>query len=543
MYTIINIKSRTYLLILLLTALQILSCRKIDNYPPPDKSISGIVTDVITGKPFETEQPSGVRVVFIDKAYTTPEPIRLWAREDGSFDNKAIFSSDYEVYLDELAGVPSDRQTVKMGAVDSLRFTVTPFLSLDTIEITKKGTSITIRYRITKNVQSESISERAIFLNDIPRVSQKDNLKSIKKATQTTGEFTDKIIAPGSGTFYIRIAAKTNNAYGRYNYSAAIPVEVVDDGSGDDTPGVEEGRMFESFEEVSALDKWETQYNFNTEFQEPGKVKITMGSIDGYGIFAKNNVTYNVSEYPILGIKVFGAPPNDKWLIKLGDGSVDAVARGSQALGIQDLPDGSKIYYWDFSQISTWTGEKTTNIQIAVEGSTQPLVFGWVRTFKDVASIADEDIYKEGRLFQLFPDLSALDAWDTKYNFTTEFLAPGKVKITMGSIDGYGIFARGNTAYDVDAFPILGIQVFTTPPDDKWLIKLGDGTTDAVARGSLAKGIKNMPDGSKVYYWDFKDISTWTGEKTTNVQIAVEGSTQPLTFGWVKTFASESAIK
>ncbi len=539
----IIIKSRIYLLILL-TALQVLSCRKIDNYPAPDKAVAGAVTDAITGKPFETEQPNGLRVVFIDKSYATPEPIRIWAREDGSFDNKTMFAGDYDVYLDEVAGVPSDRQTVTMTSVDTLRFTVTPFLSLDTVEVTKKGTSITVRYRITKNVASEAMVERDIFLNDIPRVSQKDNIKSVKKPTQTTGEFTDKIIAPGSGTFYLRLAAKTGNAYGRYNYSATIPIEVVDDGSGDNgTPGVEEGRMFESFEDASALDTWETKYNFTTEFQEPGKVKITMGSIDGYGIFAKNNATYNVSDFPILGIKVFGAPPADKWLIKLGDGSVDVVARGSQALGTKDLPDGSKIYYWDLTQISSWTGEKTTNIQIAVEGSTQPLVFGWIRTFKDVASVADEDINKEGRLFELFPDMSALDAWDTKYNFTTDFLEPGKVRITMGAIDGYGIFAKNNVNYDVDLFPILAIKVFTAPPADKWLLKMYDGAADVVARGSLAKGIKNMPDGSKVYYWDFRDISAWTGEKTTNVQLAVEGSTQPLTLGWVKTFASESAIK
>lgn len=541
MYTITNY---IRLLFILFVTVYGASCRKIDNYPAPDKGISGTITDALSGKPFLTEQPNGVRVVFTDKGFATPEPIRIWARQDGRFDNKALFAGSYEVSLDELAGVPSAPQTVTTGASDSLHFTVTPFLSIDILEITTRGKTITVHYRVTRNIDSETMSERALFLNDIDRVSQKDNLQSVKKNTQTTGEFTDKISAPAFGTFYIRAAARTSNPYGRYNYSEAIAVEVIDDGTVDEeTPGVEEGRMFESFEEESALDKWETKYNFTTEFLEPGKVRITMGSIDGYGIFARNNVTYDVSGFPILGIRIFGAPPDNQWLIKLGDGTADAVARGSDALGTKDLPDGSKIYYWDFSDISAWTGEKTTNIQIAVEGSTQPLTFGWIRTFRDVASVADEDFYKEGRMFELFTEATTLDKWETQYNFTSEFLEEGKVRITMGGIDGYGIFARGNVTYNVTEYPVLAMKIFASPPDAQWLLKLSDGTVDVIAKGSLAEGTKNMPDGSKVYYWDFNDISTWTEEKTTNIQIAVEGSTQPLTFGWIKTFASADAIK
>lgn len=518
-----------------------------DNYNAPNASVHGAITDEVTGKPFQTEQPDGARVIFLEKKYATPEPIKIWAQADGNFRNDALFSGTYDVYLDEIAGIPSSLQTVEVNGEKEINFTVKPFLSLDTLSITNYGKTISVKYNITSNISGQNIIERAVFLNTINRVSQKYNVQSSTKGTKTAGTFTDKIIAPNFGTYYLRLAARTNNAYGSYNYSEVIKINVVDNGlvdpDGGNNPAIEEGRIFESFDKMSELDTWETKYNFNTEFVEAGKVKITMGTIDGYGIFAKNNVNYDLDLFPIFAIKVFNAPPIDKWLIKLSDGQVDVVLSASAALGIKDLPDGSKAYYWDITALSNWRGKKVSNIQIAVVGSNQPLTFGWIRSFKDANSVEDEDFYEDGRIFEMFKVQTALDAWETKYNFTTEFVESGKVKITMGTIDGYGIFAKNNVNYDLDLFPIFAMKVFNTPPADKWLIKLSDGKVDVVLNASDAMGIRDLPDGSKAYYWDMTAKSNWSGKIASNIQIAVVGSNQPLTFGWIKTFKTVNDIK
>ncbi|MDX9882234.1 MAG: DUF3823 domain-containing protein [Prolixibacteraceae bacterium] len=519
-----------------------------DNYSGPNASIYGVIIDDVTNESFQTEQPDGARVVFMEKAYENPEPIKTWVQAEGNYRNDALWNGTYDVYLDEIAGIPSPAQTVEVNGEKELNFTVTPFLSIDTLSINNYGKTISIEYHISKNVNDEEITERAVFLNSIDRVSQKFNEVTVKKSTNAEGDFKDKILAPDFGTYYIRLGALTKNANGNYNYSKVIKVEVTDNGLEDPdgevvNPGIEEGRIFESFDEESSLDAWETKYNFTTEFLEPGKVKITMGSIDGYGIFAKNNVKYNVDLFPIFAIKVYNTPPDDNWQIKMYDGQVDVVLNANEAMGKKDLPDGSKAYYWDITAVSNWTGEKVSNIQIAVVGSGQPLTFGWIRSFKDENAVGEEDFYKEGRVYELFDEESKLDSWETKYNFTTEFLEAGKVKITMGSIDGYGIFAKNNVKYNLDLFPIFAIKVYNTPPDDNWQIKMYDGQVDVVLNASEATGKKELPDGSKVYCWDMTAKSDWSGEKVSNIQIAVVGSSQPLTFGWLKTFEDENSIR
>lgn len=534
----------------LLSFIVLYSCKvdEYDNYDAPNAEIYGTITDGVSGEAFQTEQPDGVRIVFIETKYETPEPIKIWAKYDGTYRNAALFNGKYDVYLDEIAGVPSSKQTVNVTVSKEVNFTVTPFLSVDTISIKNYGKTVKINYRIEKNLTDQIVEERAIFINSIDKVSQRHNILSAKKKSDADGEFTDKIIVPEFGSYYLRCAAKTKNAYGRYNYSKVIKIEVVDNGledpdGGPVVPGVEEGRIFESFMEVGDLDGWETKYNFETEFIQPEKVQITMGTIDGYGVFAKPVINFNVNSFPFIGIKVFSSPPDENWMLKMYDGLVDVVLRASEATGVKDLSNGSKIYYWDITAFSDWKGEVTSNLQIAVEGSATPLVFGWIRSFENDESVEDEDFYAEGRIYELFKEEEALGSWETKYNFATEFIESGKVQITMGTIDGYGVFAKPVVSYSVDDFPIIGIRVFNSPPDGNWMLKMYDGQVDVTLSASTTTGVKELYDGSKVYYWDITAFSDWKGEVISNVQIAVAGSATPLVFGWVKTFKDEDSIK
>lgn len=220
---------------LLSVALLLSACGKQDNYEQPNAGIKGTITDA-SNQPLLTEQPNGAKIRLLELKYNNPTPIDFWVKADGTFENSNIFSGKYKVLPVEGPFFPVDTLVLDINGLTTANFKVIPFLTITASAVISAG-SITITYQIAQTKIGAKITQSKSVLSAYPTVSNTINEKtapardftSISDATVLSTTFTDNIQTTGlvSGqTYYVRIAAKTANALGKYNYSPIMTIKI-----------------------------------------------------------------------------------------------------------------------------------------------------------------------------------------------------------------------------------------------------------------------------------------------------------------------------
>ncbi|GAA4310441.1 DUF3823 domain-containing protein [Compostibacter hankyongensis] len=208
------------------------SCTKnTDNYNPPDAGIHGAVVDAITGDSLQSEQPNGFRIRLIDEGYQDATPIDFWGMADGSFENSKVFSGTYKVVPIEGAFFPADTQEVAIKGMVEVQFKVTPFLTITASAAAEEGQIVT-KYRISRDSVGDKITVCKSLVSTHPTISNSIFDKAVTHDLTGTDdneilatEFTDTLPGlEGGKTYYVRIAAATNNALNKYNYSRIIKI-------------------------------------------------------------------------------------------------------------------------------------------------------------------------------------------------------------------------------------------------------------------------------------------------------------------------------
>lgn len=148
-----------------------------------------------------------------------------------------------------------------------------------------------------------------------------------------------------------------------------------------------------------------------------------------------------------------------------------------------------------------------------------------------------------GRIFETFSSAQSLTGWQM-YNHTTVFEGPDKIKMTQGNIDGYGITKKEGVSYNLNTYPVLAIRVYQQPTPGAWLFKSFTGSGDLAARTSTAS-VEEMPDNSRIYYWNMQDLTAVRGVVTGgNYQLATENANgKSLVISWIKSFESLAAVR
>src|SRR5690606_38377713 len=159
-------------------------------------------------------------------------PIIFTGKPDGSFENAWIFQNEYRVVPTEGAFFPVDTAIVQVGTRTEVNFTVTPFLAVTDASIQADGGKITATYQIARTTAAEKIVERKTLVSKIPTVNnaifdfkRETNLSGIPDEDILTASFTDEVAVP-AGTYYVRVAVRTDNALRRYNYSEIVEINV-----------------------------------------------------------------------------------------------------------------------------------------------------------------------------------------------------------------------------------------------------------------------------------------------------------------------------
>lgn len=211
------------------------ACSDLDNYDPPTGTIYGRLIDETSDEPFETEQPNGFRIRYIEQDYINPNVAiqNFHGKADGSFERSDIFPATFKVFPIEGAFFPlTDSATVTVSGRTEVNFNIVPYLHLNATAEAYNGNNIIVRYNISRSLAGPKIMERKALCSHIPTVNNTvwlqqaaTNLSSLSDDTILAGSYADTIKALETGkTYYIRAAARTANANNRFNYSKTISI-------------------------------------------------------------------------------------------------------------------------------------------------------------------------------------------------------------------------------------------------------------------------------------------------------------------------------
>lgn len=202
----------------------------------PDAGIKGRIVDIKNGDPFQTEQPNGIKIRLLEKSYgENVSPIDFWTKPDGSFENANVFAGEYQVVPIEGAFFPADTAEVNIKGEVNVTFKVIPYLRINaTVTPGTENGTVLISYKISRGKVADKIINCKVLASAYPHVSNIINEfnmshdlsgQSDESILQTN--FKDSIsgLTPGE-TYYFRVAASTNNANNKYNYSSVITLKV-----------------------------------------------------------------------------------------------------------------------------------------------------------------------------------------------------------------------------------------------------------------------------------------------------------------------------
>ncbi|HTN36694.1 MAG TPA: DUF3823 domain-containing protein [Arachidicoccus sp.] len=207
-----------------------------DNYPMPNAGIKGAVVDAASGEAVQTEQPNGIKIRLIEASYgSNVSPNDFWAKPDGTFENANVFTGNYKVIPVEGAFFPADTAEVNITGQVEVNFKVTPYLTIE-MNVTaesEKG-AVKVAYKISREKVADKIISCKVLASAYPHVSNIINEFNVSHDLSGTEDeailstnYTDKISGLTSGeTYYFRVAASTNNAYNKYNYSKIISLKI-----------------------------------------------------------------------------------------------------------------------------------------------------------------------------------------------------------------------------------------------------------------------------------------------------------------------------
>jgi len=241
---------------LLAMALCSASCSKYDNYPEPEETLMGQVTEAVTGDPLQTEAGgNGVRVKLEELSWSdNPTPYYFYTKQDGSFNNTKIFKGNYRISVegpfvplvqqDEDGKVIVDNSiTTDIGGTKEVDFTVEPFLKVTWMgepvyDADTKTVSVQVKVaRGTDHADfQQKVTDIFLFVNALPYVA--NNNYDNRYSTQLTydgaaeaplGEtitLTSTAELPENRTFYLRVGARTDYGLKYYNYTDVKAIDI-----------------------------------------------------------------------------------------------------------------------------------------------------------------------------------------------------------------------------------------------------------------------------------------------------------------------------
>ncbi len=209
-----------------------LSGCKVDTYPLPAETLTGVIADA-SGSPYISEEPNGFQIMLMEQGSTTPRYFEGMA--DGRFNDTKIFKGMYKIVPTNGAFFPVDTVQREISGVTTINFKITPYLKI-TASIVQDGSNLKATYSITQAPGAGKI-ENAILLvtkwNPNVGMNYSDNsamrdLSGTPDSTIVQTDYTDVMTGylQSGITYYARVAVLSNNSLGKYNFSTVYKIVV-----------------------------------------------------------------------------------------------------------------------------------------------------------------------------------------------------------------------------------------------------------------------------------------------------------------------------
>jgi hypothetical protein len=231
-----------------LASIFLFSCTEIDNYDAPASRISGNVIDLTTGKNLATG-PNEFTVRLWETSWSdNPAPQDIPVGQDGTYNNARLFDATYEMQPYGGPFWPVERlPDMKLKGSLTHNFEVTPYLRITDVTHTLEGETLKLSCKLQAPVTAGLPMVRDIrpfvsltqLCGNTSKINEYADNKYCVQVNRNwsvigdmnTGEGFNTYVLPGlplkSGrTYYVRIGARVNDTYQKYNYSGIFPVVV-----------------------------------------------------------------------------------------------------------------------------------------------------------------------------------------------------------------------------------------------------------------------------------------------------------------------------
>lgn len=234
------------------------SCKKIDNYPAPQETLTGSVVDAVTGKTVQTEVGgNGTRVKLLEISWSNnPTPFYFSSMQDGTFNDTKLFAGRDIVSVEgpfvplvqtDATGktIVDQSQTVDIKGVTTLKFSVEPFLRVEWIgePVYNAATgNITATFKFTRGTGNpnfqQNVSDVFLFVNPNTYVGNNNydnrySQRTVYSGTngnaqlgQTITLTTNGGMLPGKRQYFLRVGARVAYGLNYYNYTEVKTVTV-----------------------------------------------------------------------------------------------------------------------------------------------------------------------------------------------------------------------------------------------------------------------------------------------------------------------------
>lgn len=228
-----NTKIFIYNSLLLITVFCIYSCQ-LDNYDAPNATLKGRLIDIETKELMPTQYQNGAKVRLYEyyKGELSTQPNDFWVKQNGEFENKAIFAGKYRV---EVEGAFSKIDPIEMEIKGTKDFEVkvSPYLRLS-IEAKQQGDGVSLSTVLSRSVNAPKIQTLIFLCAETPYVDKSTFLKKIDKDLLSVEDkdivgmlYTEAFKELKSGsTYYVRVGALAENAANDFNYSKVLEVKI-----------------------------------------------------------------------------------------------------------------------------------------------------------------------------------------------------------------------------------------------------------------------------------------------------------------------------
>ena len=217
---------------LLLFILLLASCQ-IDNYDPPQLTLTGRIVDAETN---ETVESGGINAGTIVRLYegSSRQPLVLNTFPEGTFTNSKVFAGSYAVTAQgPFTLVTAEPQPARIEKDTEIEIRVLPHVRLQAAVEELSGTTARIKVSYDKVATDQKLVHLAVVWSKSPNPNTFTfaggaiNLENVEALELDSGEKTFLLtgLAPHT-TYYIRGGARTANTGNYYNYSTQLEVKI-----------------------------------------------------------------------------------------------------------------------------------------------------------------------------------------------------------------------------------------------------------------------------------------------------------------------------